>query len=464
MATNIDVSVHAELQQQARDHLWLHFSSMGQYQHAEMPIIARGEGPYLYDLAGKRYLDFLSGLFTVQIGYGYGEELGQAAHDQMRELPYYTNWTWAHPRAIELSSRLAGLTPANVNRFFFVSGGSEAVESAWKLARQYHTHRGEPMRRKVIARKIAYHGTTMGALSMTGITGIRTMFEPLVPGVRHVANTNRYRCKYCSEGAECTLKCADEVAETIEFEGPETVAMVIMEPVQNAGGTFTPHPRYHQRIREICDHYGVLQVADEVICGFGRVGEWFGSIRYGYEPDIMTMAKGITSAYVPLGAVGISDKVAQPFLDGGSWLHGVTFGGHPVAAAVALKNLEIIEREDVIGNVQRNEAYLHDALLGLQARNEIIGDVRGAGYFKAIELVKDRATKQTFSPQECDVLLREFMSANLLAAGLICRAEDRGDPVIQISPPLIATREHIDEAIAVLDEVLPRAHDRMRTV
>jgi len=460
----LETDQHQALQAKAQDHLWLHFASMSAYRSADIPIIERGDGPYLYDTHGRRYLDMLAGLFTVQIGYGHGEELGQVAHEQMRQLPYYTNWTYAHPPAIELADRLAELAPANINRFFFVSGGSEAVESAWKLARQYHAHRGQPMRRKVIARKLAYHGTTLGALSITGIPSIRTTFEPLVPGVRHVANTNRYRCKYCADRGDCTLACADEVAEAIEQEGPETVAMVIMEPVQNAGGTFTPHPDYHRRVREICDHYGVLQVADEVICAFGRLGEWFGAIRYGFEPDIITTAKGITSAYQPLGAVMISDRVAEPFVDGGFWSHGITFGGHPVAAAVALRNLEIMDREDLLGNVRRNEAYFHDELVRLMERHDIVGDVRGAGYFKSIELVKDKATKESFTPDECNVLLREYLSHALFDAGMICRADDRGDPVIQLSPPLIVTREQLDEGIAILDRVLPGAQERIRTL
>ena len=253
------------------------------------------------------------------------------------------------------------------------------------------------------------------------------------------------------------------MAETIEFEGPETVAMVIMEPVQNAGGCFTPHPQYHQRVREICDEYGVLQCADEVICGFGRVGEWFGSIRYDYRPDLMTTAKGLTSAYQPMGALLFSDRVAERLLaQDHMYMHGMTFGGHPIAAAVALKNIEIMEREGVIDNVRANQGYLEDALRGLMARHEIVGDVRGAGYFWAMELVKDRATRETFTPEECDVLLRDFLSHALLDEGLICRQDDRGDPVIQISPPLIATREHIDEAVAIFDRVLPRAMERMR--
>jgi adenosylmethionine-8-amino-7-oxononanoate aminotransferase len=458
----IETSNHEALQRAAKEHLWLHFSTTGQYQDREVPVIERGEGSHLFDTRGRRYLDMLAGLFTVQIGYSYGEELGEVAAEQMRKLPFYTNWTYAHPPAIALAEKLAEITPANINRFFFVSGGSEAVEAAWKLARQYHAHRGQPMRRKVIARKLAYHGTTMGALSITGITSIRTPFEPLIPGVRHVANTNRYRCKYCSEKPGCTLACADEVAEAIEFEGPDTVAMVITEPVQNSGGTFTPHPQYHQRIREICDAYGVLQVSDEVICAFGRLGEWFGATKYGFEPDIITTAKGLTSAYQPLGAVMISDKVAEPFLAGGDWMHGITFGGHPVATAVGLRNIEIMEREDILGNVRRNEGYFHDQLVALQRRHAIVGDVRGTGYFKSLELVKDKETRETFSAEECDVLLRGFLSEALFSGGLICRADDRGDPVIQLSPPLIAGRAEIDEAVAVLDEVLPRAEKRMQ--
>jgi adenosylmethionine-8-amino-7-oxononanoate aminotransferase len=458
----IEAGTHEELQRAAREHLWLHFSTMESYREREVPVIVRGEGCYLYDSRDRRYLDMLAGLFAVQIGYSHGEELGEVAAEQMRQLPFYTNWTYAHPPAIELAEKLAEIAPANINRFFFVSGGSEANEAAWKLARQYHAHRGQPMRRKVIARKLAYHGTTAGALAMTGITSIRTQFEPLLDGVRHVSNTNRYRCKYCAERGECTLQCADEIAETIEFEGPETVAMVTTEPVQNAGGTFTPHPEYHRRVREICDTYGVLQHSDEVICAFGRLGEWFGATRYGFEPDLITTAKGITSAYQPLGAVMISDKVAEPFQAGGDWMHGITFGGHPVATAVALRNIQIMEREDVLGNVRRNEAYFDEQLQGLLARHEIVGDVRGTGYFKSLELVKDKATRETFNDEECDILLRGFMSEALYSRGLICRADDRGDPVIQLSPPLIAGRAEIDECVAVLDEVLPLAAERMQ--
>ena len=454
-----------KLQEMATKHLWLHFTAMQDLPPERLQIITHGEGPYVFDQSGRRVLDFLSGLFTVQIGYSHGEELGEAMLEQAKELPYYTNWTYAHPRSIELAAKLAELTPDAIQRSFFVSSGSEAVESAIKLARDYHAANGQPMRRKVIARKLAYHGTTYGALSLTGITGIRTPFEPLMPGVRHVANTNEYRCKYCADQGGCTLQCADEVAEAIEFEDPETVSMVIMEPVQNSGGSFTPHPAYHQRVGEICREYGVLHAADEVICGFGRLGEWFGSIKYDYRPDIITGAKGLTSAYAPMGVAMFTDRVAEALIaNDRMYLHGSTFGGHPVAAAVALKNLEIMEREDVVGNVQRNAPYLEAQLRGLMERHEIIGDVRGAGYFWAFELVKDRATKETFSYEESNALLRDFLSPELFKAGLLCRADDRGDPVVQVSPPLICTREHIDEAIAIFDDVLPRAMDMLRTL
>jgi adenosylmethionine-8-amino-7-oxononanoate aminotransferase len=453
----LDATAIQEQQRLAREHLWLHFSAMGHYREDEIPVIVRGDGPYVWDANGKRYLDFFAGLITVQIGYGHGEEIGQAVLEQLRELPYYSNWTFAHPPAIRLAAKLAELAPPGMNRAFFVSGGGDANESVIKLARQYHALRGEPGRRKVIARKSAYHGTTYGALSLTGIGAIRAAFEPLMPGVRHVANTNRYRCKYCACETACTLSCAEEVAEAIEFEGPETVSMVIMEPVQNVGGALTPDPAYHARVREICDHYGVLLVADEVICGFGRLGEWFGCQRYDYVPDIISCAKGLSSGYAPLGAVILSDKVAEPFVDGNeTYLHGITFGGHPMATAAALKNIEIMERLDLLGNVRRNEAYFGEQVRGLQERHEIIGDVRGAGYFWALELVKDRTTKASFEADEQDRLLKGLLTPELFAAGLICRADDRADPVVQLTPPLIVGREHIDEAIGILDSVLPR--------
>ena len=275
-------------------------------------------------------------------------ELGEAAARQVAELDFYIIWSYAHPRAIELAERIASLAPGDLNRVFFTSGGSEAVESAIKLARAYHQRTGNPRKTKFLTREVAYHGTTLGALQATGITALRTDFEPLVPGGIKAPNTNSY---HWPEGRD-PLWAADQIEEKIEFEGPETVAAVILEPLQNAGGCIPPQEGYFDRVREICDRHDVLLVSDEVICAWGRLGHWFGCQRYGYQPDIVTTAKALTSAYAPMGAMIASDRVYEPFSKGTqSFTHGFTFGGHPVAAAVALANLDVFEREDLCGHV-----------------------------------------------------------------------------------------------------------------
>jgi adenosylmethionine-8-amino-7-oxononanoate aminotransferase len=450
-----------DLQRAARDHLWLHFTRMGGYQDGEVPIIVRGDGCYLEDSKGKRYLDALAGLFSVNIGYGFGEEVGEAAAAQMRELPFYTNWGYAHPRAIELASEVASLTPGDLNRFFFVSGGSEAVESAWKLARQYYTARGDGRRWKAISRHVAYHGTTMGALSINGIPEIRAPFEPLVPEVLHVRNTNRYHRPPDETEAQFTAFLLDELEQTITAAGADTVCMVIMEPVQNAGGAFTPPEGYWKGVREICDRYGILLCADEVITGFGRVGAWFGSERYGIKPDLMTIAKGLSSSYGAIGALVASDRVMEPFMsDTSMYAHGITFGGHPVQSAIALKNIEIIKRERIVEHVaETQDTFLQtlEQLLDLS----IVGDVRGTGFFYAVELVKDKDTRESFNHEECESLLRGFLSPALFERGLICRADDRGDPVIQISPPLVAGQQEFDQIVSILGDVLAEAWTRL---
>jgi adenosylmethionine-8-amino-7-oxononanoate aminotransferase len=469
-----------DLARAAREHLWLHFTRM--HGH-EPPIIVRGDGCYLYDDHGKRYLDALAGLFSVNIGYGYGEEMGQAALEQMRELPFYTNWSYAHPRAIELAAEVAELAPGDLNRVFFVSGGSEAVESAWKLARQYYLARGTKRaphdglegetrrdelagappghKYKAIARQIAYHGTTMGALSINGIPALRQPFEPLVPEVRHVHNTNRYHRPAGETDAQFTTFLLEDLEQTILSMGPETVCLVHMEPVQNAGGSFVAPEGYWRGVRELCTKYDILLSADEVITGFGRLGHWFGSERYDIRPDIITSAKGLSSSYASIGAVIATDRVMEPFLtDTSMWSHGITFGGHPVACAVALKNIEIMKRDGIIENVRENEPVLRatlEQLLDLP----IVGDVRGAGYLFALELVKDKETRETFSDDESESLLRGFLSTRLFERGLICRADDRGDPVVQISPPLVAGRQEFDEIVGILGEVLSEAWQRM---
>jgi adenosylmethionine-8-amino-7-oxononanoate aminotransferase len=467
----------AVLQEKARRHLWLHFTRMSSYANSEVPVIVRGEGAYVYDQRGKRYLDGLAGLFVSQVGHGR-RELAEAGARQASELAYFPLWSYAHPQAIELADRLATLAPGDLNRVFFTTSGSEAVESAWKLAKQYFKTIGEPARYKVLSRAIAYHGTSMGALAITGLAGIKEPFEPLPPGGVRVPNTNFYRAPafVADDITAFGLWAADEIEQAILREGPESVAAVFLEPCQNSGGCFPPPPGYFPRVREICDRYGVLLVSDEVICAFGRLGYYFGSQRYGYQPDIITFAKGVTSGYAPLGGMLVTDRLMEPFTrgqeslvhvdthgqerhlegPGATFLHGVTFAGHPVSCAVAMANLDVFEKEDLLGNVRSNEGAFRSTLEKLTDL-PIVGEVRGDGFFYGIELVKDKSTRQTFDDDESERLLRGFLSPALFDAGLVCRADDRGDPVIQLSPPLICTQEQFDEMEQILRSVLTDA-------
>ena len=446
-----------ELQELAKRHLWMHFTRMGAFADHEVPIIVRGEGPYLWDERGNRYLDGLSALFCVNAGHGR-TEIGDAMARQVAELDFITVWSYAHPRAIELAERIASLTPGDLNRVFFTSGGSEAVESAIKLARAYHQRTGNPRKIKFLSREIAYHGTTLGALQATGISELRNDFEPLVPGGIKAPNTNSYHWPADRD----PLWAADQIEERILFEGPDTVAAVILEPLQNAGGCIPPQEGYHQRVREICDRYDVLLVADEVICAWGRLGHYFGCQRYGYEPDLITTAKALTSAYAPMGALIASDRVFEPFATGKeSFAHGLTFAGHPVAAAAAMANLDIFEREDLCGHVLRKEGEFRGMLEGLRDI-PIVGDVRGDGFFCAIELVSDQETRAGFDDEESEWLLRGFLSGELYRRGLICRTDDRGDPVVQLAPPLICDTEQFQEIHDVLRPVLTEAWEQLQ--
>jgi hypothetical protein len=452
----------AALQEAAKRNLWLHFTRHSAFSGADIPMIVRGEGQYVYDQHGKRYLDGLAGLFVSQIGHGR-TDVAEAGARQAGELAYFPLWSYAHPRAVELAERLASYSPGDLNRVFFTTSGSEAVESAWKLAKQYFRLTGQPTRYKVLSRYIAYHGTSHGALAITGLPDIKIPFEPLPPGGVRVPNTNFYRAPefVADDVTAFGIWAADEIERAILREGPESVAAVYLEPVQNSGGCFPPPPGYFQRVREICDKYGVLMVSDEVICAFGRLGYMFGSERYGYTPDIITFAKGVTSGYSPLGGMMVSDRLMEPYLnDQHTFLHGVTFAGHPVSCAVALANLDVFEKEDLLGNVRANEGAFRATLEKLYDL-PIVGDVRGDGYFYGIELVKDRATRETFDDDESERLLRGFLSHALFDAGLICRADDRGDPVIQLSPPLTCTQGHFDEIEQILREVLTEAWTRI---
>jgi adenosylmethionine-8-amino-7-oxononanoate aminotransferase len=434
------------------DHLWLHFARHG--PDITPPVIARGEGVTIFDDTGKSYLDGLSGLFVVQVGHGRAE-LAQAAARQAGTLAYFPLWGYATPPAIELADRIAGYAPGELNRVFFTSGGGEAVESAWKLAKQYFKLTGKPGKYKVISRATAYHGTPQGALAITGLPAYKTPFEPLTPGGFRVPNANFYRAPELlrSDPKAFGRWAADRIAEAIEFEGPDTVAAVFLEPVQNAGGSIPPPPGYFERVREICDHYDVLLVSDEVICAWGRIGSMFACSDFGYQPDIITCAKGLTSGYSPIGAMIASDRLFEPFNDGTTvFPHGYTFGGHPVSAAVALANLDIFEREGLNDNVKRQAPALRATLERLYDL-PIVGDVRGEGYFYSIELVKDQATRETFTRQESSKLLPHIASS-LFEAGLYCRTDDRGDPAVVIAPPLISGPAEFETIEAILRGVL----------
>ncbi len=444
---------HEQLQRAAHEHLLLHFTRNGAFGPGgrELPVFERGEGPYVFDTNGRRYLDALSSLFCSQLGYSYGGEMAQVAGEQLQRLAFNTNWGTAHPASIELAERLAGLAPDGIERVFFTSGGSEAVETAWKLARQYHLARGEEQRTRAIARRNAYHGVTLGALSFTGVPGFKEPFGRPAIDVVHVANTNRFRREVSDE--ELTRELLDEIEQTLLAEGPETFALLIAEPVQNAGGCLVPPEGYWAGLRDICDRYGILLMADEVITGCGRLGAWFGVTRFGATPDLISIAKGLTSAYAPMGAVLVGDRVAEPFYeDDRTLLHGITFGGHPLAAAIALKNIEIFERDGILENVLELEPHLRSRMEEL-ARLPVVGDARGSGFFWALELVTD-GEQGRFDAEQREELLRRYLPGKLLDAGIIARGDDRGDTVLQVAPPLISDVQILDEMVDRLADVL----------
>jgi len=450
-----------DLQASAKKHLWMHFTRHSSYNQNDMVIISRGEGHHLIDSKGKRVIDGLSGLFTSNIGHGR-QELADAAAKQTMELDFMPLWSYAHPRAVELAEKLVSIAPRGLDRIFFTTGGGDGVESAWKIAKQYFKMTGKPMKTKVISRQTAYHGTSHGALSITGIAAFKQMFEPLVPSTFRIPSNNWYRAgsEFKTED-EFALWAANRLEEVILFEGPDTVAAFFVEPIQNAGGCFTAPKSYFKRIREICDKYDVILVADETITGYGRSGEMFGSQRYEINPDMMVTAKAITSGAAPLGALFVKDKYFEPFKEGtATFAHGYTFAAHPVACAVALANLEIYENEKVVDNVRTNSPILRKTLEKLMDL-PIVGDVRGDGYFFAIELVKDKKTKETFTRAESEKLLRGFLNGAIYEAGLYCRADDRGDPVVQIAPPLTMGPAEFDDIEQILRKVLTEAGKRI---
>ena len=447
------------LQDAAKNHLWMYFTRHGNFATQDVPMIVRGEGCYVYDDKGKKILDGLAGLFTVQIGHGR-TELGDAAKEQSDKLAFFPLWSYAHPMAAALSERLAKLAPGDLNKVFFTSGGGEAVETAWKLIKNYYKMIGKPTKHKIISRALSYHGTSQGALSITGIPFAKIPFEPLVPGGHKVPNTNFYRAPQHvnHDEKEFGIWAADQIEQAILLEGADSVAAVFLEPVQNSGGCFPPPPGYLDRVREICNRHDVLFVADETITAFGRIGETFEVNRYGVQPDIIICAKGLNSCYAPMGAMIASDRLFEPFSTGTNmFAHGSTFGGHPVAAAVAMRNLDIMQSEKINEHVREKESVFRKTLEKLYDI-PIVGNIRGEGFFYGIELVKDKETRESFSAQESERILRVFISQALFENGIYCRTDDRGDPVVQLAPALIANETQFDEIESILRNVLTKAN------
>ena len=454
----------ARVREAIRDNIFLHFAQMQPFYDPEHRplLLVKGEGSTVWDIEGKAYLDCLAGIYSVNAGYGR-QRIVEAMTAQAEALPYVNVFGYASVPAAVLADRLADLVPLGGDaRAFFTSGGSEAVESALKLAKQYQTIKGFPHRWKTISRRVAYHGTTLGALSVNGLAYARAPFGPLVPGARHAPMSHRYRCPYCKDAPACNLMCFEEIERLVEFEGPSQIAAIITEPVQNAGGCIPPGSMdYFKKIRELCDRTGILMIMDEVICGFGRLGTLFGSEYFGVEPDIITLAKGITSSYAPLGAVMVRKSIADEFVaEGRSFAHGLTFGGHPVACAAALANLDIFLEEDLAGRAKETGAYLRGALEAAFANHPNVGDIRGAGLFLGVELVADKASKT--SPDDPTLLgwLTDFMRER----GLILRNDDRNDPTTQICPPLVITREECDRVVAVLAEAFDELGKRLGSI
>ena len=443
----------------ARNRLLLNFTDLSNFDVDPIPLIVRGDGCEVIDVAGRRYIDGISGLFCSNLGHGFGAEIGAVAQRQLSELVFAPNWSLTHPSAVQLAERLTTIAaPLGMERLFLTSGGGESVEAAWKIVRQWHIANGEPQRTKAIARNLAYHGTSLGALSFTGLDDCREPFMPLPIPVSFVSNTNAYRHPQGFDEARFTKALLDEVHATILREGPDEVALIIAEPIQNSGGAFVPPRGYWQGLRVLCDCYGILLIADETISAFGRVGEWFASTRFDAQPDIITFAKGATAGHAPLGGVLVNARVAEPFGSGQvTYMHGLTFGGHPLTTAIALAVLDIYEREEVFENVRSLEPFLDSRLQQLRG-NPLVGDVRGAGFFWAVELVKDRETHETFDYDDAQWLLQTELSGHMDELGLLCRLDDRGDPVIQISPPLVSDEAMLDRIVSIIGEATDRAH------
>jgi len=432
----------------ARRHLVPHFTKGHAWRGADLGVMERGEGCYVYDTEGIEYLDGLAGLFCTNLGHGR-PDLVRAAAEQMAKLAFFPTWGWANEPAAQAAAMIAQVAPGDLSRVFFVNSGSEAVESMLKFVRSYHLSRGEDSRYKVISREWSYHGTTLGALSVTGVPRFREPFAPMLwDGTRKVRNT------YGDTAAE--LASARAVEDMIVAEGPDTVAAVVCEPVQNGRGGLVPPDGYWQELRRICDRHGVLLVADEVICGFGRFGHWFTSERFDVVPDVITFAKGVTSAYQPLGGMIVRDELFEAVWDSpaGAYLHGATFGGHPVATAVAVATMTAMADEQVLDHVLAHEAGFRRRMDELAAAHPVVGEVRGLGYFYALELVADRSTGRQLTDEHHAALRGGLLARWLRDDRLLIRPDDRGATMLTVSPPLVADDGVLDDLADRLDQTL----------
>lgn len=435
-------------QAKAQEHLLPHFTKGAAWNSDHLGIIERGEGCYVYDTQGVEYLDGLAGLFCTNLGHGR-KDLATAAFQQMEKLGFYPTWGWANPPAVEAASMIAERAPGDLSEVFFVSSGSEAVESALKFARNYHLSRGDDSRYKVISRDWSYHGTTLGGLAVTGVPKFRDPFKPMLwDGVRHVQNTY-------GDTAD-VLASAKAVEDMILAEGPETVSAVFAEPVQNGRGGLVPPDGYWQELRRICDTYGVLLVADEVICAFGRFGHWFASERFGVVPDIITFAKGVTSAYQPLGGMIARRPLVESIWESpmGAYMHGSTFGGHPVATAVAVANMKAMTQEGIMGHVLDHEQGFRARMDGLMENHRCVKEVRGLGYFYALELMVDRSSGVELSDSQRAHLHGGVLNQFVRDARLLIRPDDRGATMLVLSPPLVADDEVLNDIALRVDQVL----------
>jgi adenosylmethionine-8-amino-7-oxononanoate aminotransferase len=438
----------APIYQKGLDHVWIHTINYVELAERQgLHVFERGEGCTLYDARGEAWIDALAGLWVVNVGHGR-REIAEAMAEQAGKLAYVSSAAYTSVPAVQLAETLASITPGDLSRVFFSSGGSEAVETAIKIAKQTQALRGFPKRYKIIARRGSYHGMTYGAMSLT--TGNRAQqerfFGPLMDGVYHVPSPNRYRNDFGLEGEDGDVMCAKWVEQEIIFQGPETVAAVIGEPISSSNGVHIPSPKYWQLLREICDRHGVLLIMDEVINGFGRTGRWFAAEHFGVVPDIMTMAKGLSSGYAPIAATIVRPSVFEVFTSEKNTIsHLLTFGGQAVAAAAALKNIEIIEREGLPQRAAELGDYLLAGLRDLVDRHPTVGDARGLGLLCALELVRDKGTREKWA-RDSDFIKRVHQLA--VERRLLTRVWE----LLHIAPPLVVTREEIDRIVAILDE------------